>query len=192
MTSLASRQPYPAALGSASMVPTATHYRVPPSATPAASGANHNLFTSPTESEFSESYRDNAAESVQDWDESRVGDWLKSIGCGQYVDVFRRNNINGENLMDMDQQMLKEMGIKKIGDRVRIGAQAKVFRNNVYKKASKKSINRVRTICRLENGRIILTISSILWQHSMATPNSHLRPRRHHAHYTRHANQDRH
>lgn len=73
-----------------------------------------------------------------------MGEWLRSINCGQYVDMFRKNNINGENLMDMDQQMLKEMGIRKIGDRVRIGAQAKVFRNNVYKKASIKSKNRVR------------------------------------------------
>ena len=91
-----------------------------------------------------------------------MGDWLQSIGCGQYVDVFRRNNINGENLMDMDQQMLKEMGIKKIGDRVRIGAQAKVFRNNVYKKASKKSINRVRNVHRLLGYRPTLTIGSTL------------------------------
>lgn len=155
------------------MAPSTAHYRVPPSNTTAA-GANHNLFTSPTESEFSESYRDNAAESVQDWDEARVGDWLKSINCAQYVDVFRRNHINGENLMDMDQQMLKEMGIKKIGDRVRIGAQAKVFRNNVYKKASMKSMNRVRFAHELANAHI-LTSRSILWRHSMATLNSHLR-----------------
>jgi mitogen-activated protein kinase kinase kinase len=174
MTSLASRQPYSAALGSAGMAPTATHYRVPPSASTAASGVNHNLFTSPTESEFSESYRDNAAESVQDWDEARVGDWLKNIGCGQYVEVFRRNNINGENLMDMDQQMLKEMGIKKIGDRVRIGAQAKVFRNNVYKKASKKSINRVSLILGHGHPWITLTVCSIRWQRLTASPSSHL------------------
>lgn len=77
-----------------------------------------------------------------------MGDWLKSINCAQYVDLFRKNNINGENLMDMDQAMLKEMGIKKIGDRVRIGAQAKVFRNNVYKRASKRSINRVSRVLR--------------------------------------------
>jgi mitogen-activated protein kinase kinase kinase len=64
--------------------------------------------------------------------------------------------------MDMDQQMLKEMGIKKIGDRVRIGAQAKVFRNNVYKKASKKSINRVRNNQRLRICRLVLTIGSTL------------------------------
>lgn len=126
------------------MAPSTAHYRVPPSASNAVNGTSHPPFTSPTESEFSESYRDSAAESVQDWDEARVGEWLRSINCGQYVDMFRKNNINGENLMDMDQQMLKEMGIRKIGDRVRIGAQAKVFRNNVYKKASIKSKNRVR------------------------------------------------
>ena len=91
-----------------------------------------------------------------------MGEWLQSIGCGQYVEVFRKNNINGENLMDMDQQMLKEMGIKKIGDRVRIGAQAKVFRNNVYKKASKKSVNRVSNIQRLRGCRLILTNDSTL------------------------------
>lgn len=120
-----------------------SHYRVQASSAAAAAANGTNLFTSPTESEFSESYRDNASDSVQDWDEARVGEWLRSIQCGQYVELFRRNNINGENLMDMDQPTLKEMGIKKIGDRVRIGAQAKVFRSNVYKKASKRTMNRV-------------------------------------------------
>ena len=133
MTTLASRTPYPAPIHSNTM--TAGHYRVP-----AATAVN--VFTSPTESEFSESYRD-AQDSVVDWDETRVGDWLRSINCGQYVDLFRRNNINGENLMDMDAAMLKEMGIKKIGDRVRIGSQAKNFRNHVYKRTSKRSMNRV-------------------------------------------------
>jgi mitogen-activated protein kinase kinase kinase len=101
----------------------------------------HGLFTSPTESEFSESYRDGI--SVLEWDEARVGDWLRSINCGQYVEIFRNNNITGENLMDLDQSTLKEMGIKKIGDRVRINAHAKVFRSNVYKRHSKRVINRV-------------------------------------------------
>lgn len=52
------------------------------------------------------------------------------------------NNINGEVLMEMDQTQLKEMGIKKIGDRVRIGSQAKLFRNKEYRK-SKRNSNRV-------------------------------------------------
>ena len=44
--------------------------------------------------------------------------------------------------MEMDQTQLKEMGIKKIGDRVRIGSQAKLFRNKEYRK-SKRNSNRV-------------------------------------------------
>lgn len=51
--------------------------------------------------------------------------------------------------MEMDQTNLKEMGIKKIGDRVRIGSQAKVFRNREMKKATKRAVNRV---CDLNRG----------------------------------------
>ena len=139
MATLATRAPYPAATHS-SAIP-GSHYRLPGGTTV----NGHGVFTSPTESEFSESYKD-TKDSVQDWDEARVGEWLREINFGQYVDMFRRNNINGENLMDMDQAMLKEMGVKKLGDRVRIGASAKVFRATVYKKTSKRNINRVRQI----------------------------------------------
>ncbi|KAF7197186.1 Serine/threonine-protein kinase STE11 [Pseudocercospora fuligena] len=142
MAALASRSPYPAPSLASTMAPTSTapHYR--PLAPPAPHGVNgHGVFTSPTESEFSESYKE-AKESILDWDESRVGDWLKSINCAQYVEIFRKNNITGENLMDLDQATLKEMGIKKIGDRVRINTHAKVFRSNVYKRTSKRVMNR--------------------------------------------------
>lgn len=44
--------------------------------------------------------------------------------------------------MDMDQPTLKEIGVKKIGDRVRLGTQVKVLRSTIYKKASKRSHNR--------------------------------------------------
>lgn len=147
MATLASRSPYPVPTLSASSMNSSHSYRV---AAPTANGINGghtaNVFTSPTESEFSEAYHDTTIkDSVADWDEARVGDWLRTINCGQYIELFRRNNINGENLMDMDQVMLKEMGIKKIGDRVRIGAQAKVFRNTVYRRASQRSKNRVST-----------------------------------------------
>ena len=161
MTTLASRSPYPAPTFANNMPP--TQYRVP---APAMLSGNHSttagVFTSPTESEFSESYKDSARDSVQEWDESRVGDWLRSINCGQYVELFRRNNINGENLMDMDQATLKEMGIKKVGDRVRIGAQAKVFRNNVYKRTSKRSINRVSVVYNPLTGALELITSAEL------------------------------
>ena len=65
---------------------------------------------------------------------------LSWFGCADHAS---ENNINGENLMEMDQSDLKDMGVKKIGDRVRIGSQAKLFRNREYKRTSKRNTNRV-------------------------------------------------
>jgi mitogen-activated protein kinase kinase kinase len=84
------------------------------------------------------------------WDEDKVGDWLKRINCGHYVELFKVNHINGENLMEMDQTHLKDMGIKKVGDRVRIGSQAKQLRNKEYKKASRRTSNR-QSLATLDN-----------------------------------------
>lgn len=113
-----------------------------------AARAEHAFFASPTESEFSEVY--DAPDSVRHWDEDKVGDWLKRINCAQYVEMFRHNHINGENLLEMDQTTLKDMGIKKVGDRVRIGSQAKQLRNKEYKKASKRVSNR-QSLATLDN-----------------------------------------
>ncbi|KAB8576227.1 hypothetical protein FH972_025755 [Carpinus fangiana] len=92
-------------------------------------------FASPTESTFSvRSSRSEGGDDVASWDERKVGDWLKSIGAERYVNLFRENNITGENLMDIDQTTLKEMGIKRVGDRVRIGSHAKLFRHRDYQR----------------------------------------------------------
>ncbi|KAF2460247.1 Ste11-type MAPKK kinase [Lineolata rhizophorae] len=145
MAMLASKAPYPASFG-ASSGPSSSQYsknmsssyrdRVQATRVP----ANEGHFASPTESEFSETF--DSPDSVKNWDEERVGEWLRSIKCAQYAELFKVNNINGENLMEMDHQQLKEMGIKKIGDRVRIGTQAKLFRNREYNRNSKRKSNR--------------------------------------------------
>ncbi|KAK3078942.1 hypothetical protein LTS18_006151, partial [Coniosporium uncinatum] len=139
MAMLASKATYPqhsASSGASQYLPNAANYRLQPNA----SRDNHGFFASPTESEFSEHY--DTPNSVRTWDEDRVGEWLRSINCVQYVELFKKNNINGENLMEMDQTHLKEMGIKKVGDRVRIGSQAKLFRNKEYKRQSQRVNNR--------------------------------------------------
>src|SRR5271170_3744131 len=85
------------------------------------------LFSSPTESEFSEI--SDELESVRAWDENKVVDWLHSIRCGQYEPLFRANNFTGSNLLECDPKILQEMGIKKVGDRVRINIAIKQLRN---------------------------------------------------------------
>jgi mitogen-activated protein kinase kinase kinase len=95
-------------------------------------------FASPTESEFSES---DGPDSVKNWDEDQVCDYLRSVKCGDYEMIFRRNHINGENLLEMDKEVLREMGIDKVGDRVRLFLGIKKLRTRAY--ANQKKRNRV-------------------------------------------------
>ncbi|KAF2190667.1 protein kinase byr2 [Zopfia rhizophila CBS 207.26] len=151
MAMLASKSPYPApSLGGPSSQSSAQYnssvstYRNHSTA----ARSEHALYASPTESVFSEIY--DAPDAIKHWDEDKVGEWLKRINCSQYIELFKKNHINGENLMEMDQTHLKDMGIKKVGDRVRIGSQAKQLRNKEYKKASKRTSNR-QSLATLDN-----------------------------------------
>ncbi|KAI9784971.1 MAG: ATP binding [Geoglossum umbratile] len=113
---------------------------------PALNITGHGIVASPTDSEFSEVY--DASEHIRSWDEKQVGEWLKSINCGQYEQLFRSNNFNGDNLLECDQAVLKDLGIKKVGDRVRIFVAIKTLRNKAY--ANQKKRNR-DTLAALEN-----------------------------------------
>lgn len=93
-------------------------------------------FSSPTESEFSDL---DGPESAKNWDEERVCDWLSSVNCREYEKLFRKNNINGENLLEMDKAVLQEMGIDKIGDRVRLFLNIKKLRTRAYANQKKRS-----------------------------------------------------
>ncbi|EXJ79778.1 STE/STE11 protein kinase [Capronia epimyces CBS 606.96] len=95
------------------------------------------LFTSPTDSEFSGVY--DGLDSIRAWDEKQVGEWLHSIRCGQYESLFKTNNFTGESLLECDQKILSEMGIKKIGDRVRINVAIKQLRNKSSLLRTKKN-----------------------------------------------------
>ncbi|KAH6604234.1 ste ste11 kinase [Trichoderma cornu-damae] len=103
---------------------------------PAMAGSSHG-FSSPTESEFSDF---DGPDSVKNWDEDRVCDYLASVKCGEYEKLFRKNHINGENLLEMDKEVLKEMGIDKVGDRVRLFLSIKKLRTKAY--ANQKKRNR--------------------------------------------------
>lgn len=107
---------------------------------PAVTGSSHGGgYTSPTESDYSDS---EGPDSVKNWDEDRVCDYLASVKCGEYEKLFRKNHINGENLLEMDKEVLKEMGIDKVGDRVRLFLSIKKLRTKAY--ANQKKRHRVR------------------------------------------------
>jgi mitogen-activated protein kinase kinase kinase len=140
MAMLASKTPFSAPLASstsnlsASSAQTAT---IPSRMIPAMM-ATGTSFASPTESDFSDM---ESPDSAKNWDEERVSEWLRSVNCGQYEKLFRKNNINGENLLEMDKAILQEMGIDKIGDRVRLFLGIKKLRTKAY--ANQKKRNRV-------------------------------------------------
>lgn len=120
---------------------------------------NSHGFSSPTESDFSDS---DGPDSVKNWDEDRVCDYLASVKCGEYEKLFRKNHINGENLLEMDKEVLKEMGIDKVGDRVRLFLSIKKLRTKAY--ANQKKRNRVSfPLCTqsLGRGKGIITDSSL-------------------------------
>jgi mitogen-activated protein kinase kinase kinase len=131
--------------------PTITHTTAAPSMTnrnfpskastntPASSSTTlqDGLFTSPTNSEFSDV--SDGLDSIRNWDEKKVVDWLHSIRCGQYEHLFLQNNVTGESLLEFDQKILAELGIKKIGDRVRVNVAIKQLRNKATLTRTKRN-----------------------------------------------------
>ena len=190
MAMLASKTPFPAPLVSTSSNLSSSSAQTAPihsSRRAPAMMTSSQSFASPTESEFSDV---EGPESAKNWDEERVCDWLRSVNCAEYEKLFRKNNINGENLLEMDKAVLQEMGIDKIGDRVRLFLGIKKLRTKAY--ANQKKRNRVSaavTHCQMKNTILIsaptgffcrsrrlyslifrLTTTSKFWQPGNANP----------------------
>jgi class 3 adenylate cyclase len=51
---------------------------------------------------------------------SEVREWLEAIGLVQYVDAFEANDIDIDLLGQVDDQMLKDIGVSSAGHRLRI------------------------------------------------------------------------
>ncbi|KAG7290934.1 hypothetical protein NEMBOFW57_000939 [Staphylotrichum longicolle] len=123
---------FPAALGSSQssgIVATAPQSAYPPVRRAPAVQMATQSYPSPTESEFDDA---DGPDSVKNWDEERVCEYLRSVKCGEYEKVFRKNHINGENLLEIDKEVLKEMGVEKVGDRVRLFLGIKKLRTKTY------------------------------------------------------------
>ncbi|TQN67321.1 Protein kinase byr2 [Colletotrichum shisoi] len=135
---LAPKTAFAPPLGSGNpMMPNLSAGSVPPSRRAPSVPNQTAAYASPTESEFSES---DGPDAVKNWDEDKVCEYLRSAKCGEYEKLFRKNHINGENLLELDKDVLKEMGIDKVGDRVRLFLGIKKLRTKAY--ANQKKRNR--------------------------------------------------
>lgn len=62
---------------------------------------------------------------VEVWTGEEVGEWLESIGLGEYKTVFAENCIEGETLVSMTKADIKELGVEKVGHRVKLDKEIK-------------------------------------------------------------------
>ncbi|KAI9727768.1 MAG: ATP binding [Cirrosporium novae-zelandiae] len=139
MAMLASKPLQPAPLATGSSQGSTAQYSLASSARrgPLMELSNHGTYASPTESEFSENY--DGPDSVRNWDEKRVSEWLRGIHLSQYEQLFKANNFTGDTLLEIDQNILKEMGVKKIGDRLRIATSISQLRKQATGNRKKRN-----------------------------------------------------
>ena len=60
---------------------------------------------------------------------SEIRKWLETIGLAQYADAFHANDIDMELLKQVDDQMLKDIGVSIGGHRLRIRNAIAKFRS---------------------------------------------------------------
>ncbi|KAG8881098.1 ATP binding [Tulasnella sp. 332] len=65
---------------------------------------------------------------ISTWTDGHVAQWLTEAKCAKVVPTFRANHIRGDVVLDLDQVVLKEMGITSVGDRIKILSAVKSLR----------------------------------------------------------------
>ncbi|QSL65155.1 hypothetical protein MERGE_002460 [Pneumocystis wakefieldiae] len=78
---------------------------------------------------------------VKLWSEEKVGEWLKSNNFGDYVHIFKENNVNGDVLLECNDELLKELGIRKLGDRIKLSLSIKKLREKCIESARKAKMD---------------------------------------------------
>lgn len=71
---------------------------------------------------------------IRRWSDNEVARWLSEIKCANHAETFRNNDIRGDILLELDQSTLQEMGVKSIGDRLRIVNAVKLLRQKAASK----------------------------------------------------------
>ncbi|CAG8474800.1 5382_t:CDS:10 [Funneliformis caledonium] len=74
-------------------------------------------------------------EIVRQWKLEQVSYWLQENNFREYQKIFAENDINGEVLLELDHDILKELKIRSVGDRIRmllaVKSLLKICRGNI-------------------------------------------------------------
>lgn len=57
---------------------------------------------------------------ILSWSEADVSNWLCELNYPQHLHMFKENGINGEILVHLDHEALKDLGIHSVGNRLNI------------------------------------------------------------------------
>ena len=92
---------------------------------------------------------------------SEVRSWLQAIGLGQYADVFHANDLDMDLLRQVDDQILKDIGVSSAGHRLRISnAIAKLGPEGTLGKGvnARNAVNGLTANSRSSRARRYLTV----------------------------------
>lgn len=73
---------------------------------------------------------------VFEWQAQEVASFLASLKCGHLALVFEQNDITGDVILELDMGHLKEMGVTRVGDRVRLQVGLKALRSSTFAAAA--------------------------------------------------------
>ena len=108
--------------------------------TPSSNSALKDSTNSPSQASFSLDQPPNGIASyrafVTTWTDIHVAQWLTDARCSKVIPIFRDNHIRGDVVLDLDQNVLKEMGITSVGDRIKIMSAVKVLRQKCSRAGS--------------------------------------------------------
>jgi mitogen-activated protein kinase kinase kinase len=77
---------------------------------------------------------------IRSWTDNHVSRWLTDVKCGHHATAFKANDIRGDIVLELDQTLLKEMGIASIGDRLRIVNAVKALRQRSSSRPATASV----------------------------------------------------
>ncbi len=108
---------YPTASSSASIAPSHTR-----------SLSSQAFNRAPTPDILVPSSGQSFSQHLKTWTNSEMAAWLGTFKCAHLAPLFQQNDINGKVVLDLDMASLKEMGVPKVGERVKILTALKELR----------------------------------------------------------------
>ena len=86
--------------------------------------------------------QDAAGGNPMSWSTTQVASWFEKIGCPEYIPLVKKKNLNGQLLVLLEDQELKDFGIKNSFDRKKILLELSNAKRAAEKKRKRDSQSR--------------------------------------------------